>query len=183
MEGQSSPRPGGIDASAVDPAEFARSVAQTPDEQLAEGMRGEYRETILDGIFKGMEDHFDPERARDVDAVIDWKILDRPGGGNDHYQVAIKDGTCTVSKEPKLPARLTFTVGPVDFLKLVTGNASGPQMFMFGKLKIEGDLMFAARVQDLFRLPEGVTPPPAGEAPPQPGGTAPETGAAPPQAG
>jgi putative sterol carrier protein len=42
---------------------------------------------------------------------------------------------------------------PVDFLKLVTGNAAGPMLFMTGKLKIEGDLMFAATVQSLFRIP------------------------------
>ena len=37
-----------------------------------------------------------------------------------------------------LRERLTFTIDGVDFLKLVTGNASGPRMFMFGKLGIEG---------------------------------------------
>jgi putative sterol carrier protein len=49
--------------------------------------------------------------------------------------------------------RVTFKLKPVDFLKLVSGNAAGPMMFMTGKLKIEGDLMFAAGVQSLFRIP------------------------------
>jgi putative sterol carrier protein len=42
--------------------------------------------------------------------------------------------------------------GP-DFLRLVTGNASGPMMFMSGKLKIEGDLMFSAQIQSMFAIP------------------------------
>ena len=138
----------------VDPAQFARSVADTSDENLAEGMRSEYRGVVLEGIFQGMVEHFEPAKAQDVDAVIHWRIGGRADGGHDTYELAIKDGVCSYSKEPKLDPRLTFTVDGVDFLKLVTGNASGPRMFMFGKLKIEGDLLFAARVQGLFRIPE-----------------------------
>jgi putative sterol carrier protein len=65
----------------------------------------------------------------------------------------IENGTCSVSKEPSKPARVTFTIGPVEFLKLVTGNADGPQLFMTGGLKIEGDLMFAAQAAGLFKIP------------------------------
>jgi putative sterol carrier protein len=140
----------------VDPVEFARVVAQTPDDQLAEGMASENRPLVLDGIFDQMEAHFDAARAAGTEAVIDWKIWDRPDGGYDHYRVHIAGGTCRVEKQPADgDARVTFRVKPVDFLKLVTGSASGPQMFLTGKLKIDGDLMFAARIQSLFEIPKG----------------------------
>ena len=139
----------------VDPAQFARVVAETPDEQLEQGMLSENRGMVLDEIFKRMEEHFDAARAGDVEAIVDWKILDRPDGGYDHYRVEIAGGACRVSKDPEGPARVTFRVAPVDFLKLVTGNAAGPQMFMTGRLRIEGDLMFAARVQGFFEIPRG----------------------------
>ena len=138
----------------VDPAQFARSVADTSDEHLAEGMRSEYRGVVLDGIFQGMVDHFEPSKAEGVEAVIHWNIGGRADGGHDSYEVVIENGSCTYSKEPQREPRLTFTIDGVDFLKLVTGNASGPSMFMFGKLGIEGDLLFAARVQGLFRMPQ-----------------------------
>ena len=138
----------------VDPAQFAQSVAQTSDENLADGMRSEYRGVVLDGIFQGMVDHFEPSKAEGVDAVIHWRIGGREDGGQDTYELVVENGACTYSKDPKRDPRLTFTVDGVDFLKLVTGNASGPRMFMFGKLKIEGDLLFAARVQGLFRMPQ-----------------------------
>ena len=131
----------------VDPAQFARVVAETPDDQLEQGMLSENRGMVLDEIFKQMEEHFD--------AVVHFKILDRPDGGYDHYRVEIAGGACRVSKDPEGPARVTFRVAPVDFLKLVTGNAAGPQMFMTGRLRIEGDLMFAARVQGFFEIPRG----------------------------
>ena len=47
----------------------------------------------------------------------------------------------------------TLKLDGVDFLKLVTGNAIGPMLFMSGKLKIEGDLMFAAQIQSMFTIP------------------------------
>ena len=140
---------------AVDPAEFAKSVATTPDEQLAEGMRGELRGQILGEIFRRMEEHFDPAKAQGVDAVLHWKITGGPDDGVDQYEAVIKDGACKVTNEPSRPARVTFTIGGVEFLKLVTGNADGPRLFMTGRLRIEGDLMFAAQVAGLFKIPGG----------------------------
>ena len=143
-----------VDPASVDPAAFAKAVADTPDDQLAAGMADEQvRALVLDGIFSQMAEHVDAEKAGDTDAVLEWRILDKPGGGYDRYQVVVKDGSCAVEKDGDHSPRVTFKLKPVDFLKLVTGNAAGPMMFMTGKLKIDGDLMFAATVQSLFRIP------------------------------
>jgi putative sterol carrier protein len=145
-----------IDPASVDPAAFVKAIADTPEDQLAAGMADErVRALVLDGIFSQMAEHFDAEKAGGTDAVLEWRILDKPGGGHDRYQVVVAGGTCTVVPGGDHPPRVTFTMKPVDFLKLVTGNAAGPTMFMTGKLKIEGDLMFAAGVQSLFRVPTG----------------------------
>src|SRR5690349_10900798 len=114
---------GTLDGAAVDPADFARSIASTPDDQLAAGMNSELRTMILDEIFKRMDEHFDGSKAAGVEAVIDWVILDRPDGGADRYQVKIAGGACAVTKEPTDTPRVTFKVKPVQLLKLVTGNA------------------------------------------------------------
>jgi putative sterol carrier protein len=144
-----------IQPRAVDPAEFARSVATTPDEQLAEGMRSELRGQILDEIFRRMEAHFDSSKAQRVDAVLHWKITGRPDGSLDHYEAVIRGGACRVTAQPSESPRVTFTIGGVEFLKLVTGNVDGPKLFMTGGLKIDGDLMFAAQVAGLFKIPGG----------------------------
>lgn len=140
----------------VDPVAFARAVAETPDEALAEGMASENRALILDEIFARMERHFDAARAGDLRAVVDWKVHDRPGGGYDHYRVTIAGGGCDVTKDPGPGAPdVTLKLKPVTFLRLVTGNASGPKLFLTGKLRIDGDLMLAARLQSLFEIPTG----------------------------
>ena len=143
-----------IDPAAVDPAAFVKAIADTPDEQLAAGMADEQvRTMVLDGIFSQMVEHFDGAKADDTDAVIEWRITDKPGGGQDRYQVVVSGGACSIEKDGGHAPRVTFTLAPVNFLQLVSGNAAGPTMFMTGKLKIDGDLMFAASVQSLFRLP------------------------------
>jgi putative sterol carrier protein len=143
-----------VDPAAVDPAAFVKAIKDTQEDQLAAGMADpQVRDMVLEGIFSQWAEHFDGQKAGDTDAVLEWKIFDRPGGGYDRYQVVIAAGTCRVVKEGDHPPRVTFKLKPVDFLKLVTGNAAGPRMFMTGKLKIEGDLMFAAGVQSLFRIP------------------------------
>ncbi len=143
----------GIDPQAVDPAAFAKSIADTPDEQLAEGMRSPFRGYVLGEIFRRMEEHVDPERTRSVEAVIHFKIGGGPDDAVDHWEAVIEDGTCKVTDQPNRAPRVTLTIGGVDFLKLVTGNASGPKLFMTGRLKVDGDLMFAARAAGLFEIP------------------------------
>jgi putative sterol carrier protein len=150
-----------IEPGAVDPAEFAKSVATTPDEQLAEGMRSGLRGQILGEIFRRMEEHFDASKAQGVDAVLHWKITGGPDDSVDHYEAVIRDGACRVTDQPSQSPRVSFTLGGVEFLKLVTGNIDGPRLFMTGGLKIEGDLMFAAQVAGLFKVPGGQVSPSA----------------------
>jgi putative sterol carrier protein len=138
-----------------DATQLAKLVAGATDEQLAESMAEEAsRKATLDEIFRRMAEHVDADRAKGVSAVIHWKILDRPGGGYDHYEVVVDDGTCTVAETPAAQPRVTFKVKPVDFLKLVSGVQAGPVLFMTGKLTIEGDLMFASQVAGYFQIPQ-----------------------------
>lgn len=146
-----------------DASQLAQMVATASDEQLAEGMNDpESRKSTLDEIFRRMAEHVEPSKARGNDAVIHFKILDAPDGGYDHYEVVLADGACTVSDEPAKEPRVTFKIGPVDFLRLVSGNAAGPMLFMSGKLKIEGDLMYASTMTSLFRIPKSDPTPSSG---------------------
>jgi putative sterol carrier protein len=138
----------------VDAEQLAQMVAGATDEQIAEGMTSENRKPVLDEIFKRMGEHVDPQKAAGQDAIVHWKILGRPDGGHDHYEVVLENGKVEVSDEPSREPRVTFSIGAVDFIRLVSGNAAGPTLFMTGKLKIEGDLMFASQMASLFRIPK-----------------------------
>jgi putative sterol carrier protein len=143
-----------------DANQLSQMVATASDDQLMEGMSDpKARKSTLDEIFKRMAEHVEPAKAKTQDAVIHFKILDAPGGGYDHYEVVLADGACTVSDEPSKEPRVTFRIGPVDFLRLVSGNAAGPMLFMTGKLKIEGDMMYASTMASLFRIPKSDSTP------------------------
>ena len=43
-------------------------------------------------------------------------------------------------------------MGRREDLRLITGQLDGMQAFMSGTLKIEGDVMFAAQMQQMFGL-------------------------------
>jgi putative sterol carrier protein len=143
----------GTDFTSLDPEQVAGTISSATDEQLREALSGPQREAIIGEVFRRMERHFKPSSATGVDAVIHWKITGRRGGQIDHYEVVLRDGTCTARKAPQHEPRVTLTLDGVDFMRLVTGNAAGPMLFMSGKLKIEGDLMFSAQIQSMFTIP------------------------------
>jgi putative sterol carrier protein len=136
----------------IDPAQYAVLVRNTPDDRLAAGLHAN-RDLILGQIYAQMADHLDPDTAREAEAVIEWRIGGRDDGGHDRYQVIVTRGTCTIEREGEQEPSAVFTIGPVEFLRLVTGNVNGPELFMTGRITVEGDLMLAAIVQSWFRVP------------------------------
>jgi putative sterol carrier protein len=138
----------------TDASQLAAMVGQVSDEQLAEGMSDPAgRKMVLDEVFKRMAEHSEPDRIEGVDAVVHFTITGAPGGGADTYEAVIRDGEVTVNNPPAEQPKVTITTAPVSFLKLVTGQQSGPVMFMTGKLKLDGDVMFASRMTSFFRIP------------------------------
>jgi putative sterol carrier protein len=138
----------------ADASQLAAMVGQIPDEQLAEGMaHPEGRKMVLDQVFDRMAEHVQPEQIADVDAVVHFAITGAPDGGADVYEAVIRSGEVRVSSQPVEEPRVTISAAPVPFLRLVTGQQSGPAMFLTGKLKIDGDLLFASRMTSYFRIP------------------------------
>ncbi|GGM02444.1 MULTISPECIES: SCP2 sterol-binding domain-containing protein [Micromonospora] len=136
------------------PKEFAKLVKSTPDAKIAEVMSGPMRGRVLGEVFGRMPTIFRPEKAGNTNAVIHWNIGGRPDGGTDSYEVVIADGTCTVNETPQHEPKLSLTMGPVEFLKIVSGAANPVMMFMTGKLKAKGDLGLAANIANLFDIPK-----------------------------
>jgi putative sterol carrier protein len=144
------------DLAQFEPQQFAELIANSNDEQLSEIIDGPLRKQVLDEIFGRMAEHVEPSQIAGLDAVVHFKILDRPeeqGGGYDHYEVIFADGACRASASPERDPKVTIKVNGVQFLKLAAGKASGPVLFMTGKLKLEGDVMLASRLTSFFRIP------------------------------
>ncbi|MBK0865235.1 MULTISPECIES: SCP2 sterol-binding domain-containing protein [unclassified Saccharopolyspora] len=146
---------GTADLSALRPEQFAKLISRASAAQVEAVMaRPELRVQVLDEVFRRMGEHYKAEKARSTEAVVRWRI-----GTEDadtvRYETVLTGGTCTVNKEPQHDdPRVTIMITPVEFLKLVSGNASAPVQFMTGKLKVAGDVGFAAGLTKLFQIPK-----------------------------
>ena len=49
--------------------------------------------------------------------------------------------------------RLTITLDGVDFLRLISGNLDPMKAYFTGRIKLSGDIMVAANLAALFRMP------------------------------
>lgn len=88
--------------------------------------------------------------------MIHWRITGRPDGLADEYQVVISNGRLQFGRELDRDPRLVVELDAVDFLRLVTGGRGGPELFMAGRLRVRGELVFAAQLAALFEIPRPV---------------------------
>lgn len=145
----------GLDMGQVDAQTFATIVTNaTTDQMKTIFEQPAWRTRVLDEIFRRMGEHLRADRASHVNAVVHWRLTGGAGpDGYDRYETVIERGTCAVHREWTRDPRVTITLSPVDFLRLITQNASAPMLFVTGKVKVKGDLGFAAGLTGLFDLP------------------------------
>ncbi|GAA1675722.1 SCP2 sterol-binding domain-containing protein [Fodinicola feengrottensis] len=145
-----------LELSTMDPEIFADLIAHASKGQVDSVMSHPLlRGRVLDEIFRRMQSHFRPDRAGEARAVVHFRFAGSPteDDGYDRYESVISAGTCHAARGRTADPRVTITIGPADFLKLITKNASAPVLFMTGKLKVRGDLGFAAGMMTYFDLP------------------------------
>ena len=89
----------------------------------------------------------DPSRAREVNAIFQFKISGDNGG-----DWAVDLTTPEVVAGDKDGAQVTIHMEATDFMDMVEGRLPGPQAFMTGKLRVEGDIALAMKLQDIFAM-------------------------------
>jgi hypothetical protein len=146
----------GVNLAAMCTDTFVWFVSRASTEQLDRLMAHPHlRHVVFGEVFRRMGEHLDPARAADVRAVVHWRFT---GGdtadGYDRFETVLHDGTCTSGTEPTADARVTMTLAPADFLRVVTGGVGVAMLFMRGKVKVRGDIAFAAGMINYFDLPK-----------------------------
>ncbi len=117
-------------------------------------MHSPARKPLLDGLFWQMPKQLDRRQAQGVTTSIRWSLTGRTDGGIDTYQLEVRDGWARVIRGDDGPdPRLTVTLDAVDFLRLVSGNLDPMQAYFKGQIALAGDIMVAAKLASLFRMP------------------------------
>ena len=123
-------------------------LTEGSDDEVAGRIRAAGTGEVLDAVFDGMEQRFQPERATGVDAQVQWVVSDE---GEEHrYVLTVKDGTCRAEPGRAEGARVTASTDLASFAKLMAGKVPGPALYMGGKLQIQGDLILAQRMTTFF---------------------------------
>ena len=144
-----------VDWATADPVAVLAAVRAASDDEIAAALSGPERDQILRNVFSLMARELDPERARGVDATIHFKVWDRPGGGYDHYELAIADGAAKVSDSPGENPTLTIKGRAADLIRVAVGDGNAFKLALRGRLRVLGDLNFARKVPDLFTVTGG----------------------------
>jgi putative sterol carrier protein len=123
-------------------------LTEGSDDEVVGKIRAAGTGHVLDTVFAGMQERFQPERAAGVDAQVQWVVSD---AGEEHpYVLTLKDGTCRAEPGRTESPRVTLAADLASFTKLMAGKVPGPALYMGGKLQIQGDLMLAQRMTTFF---------------------------------
>jgi alkyl sulfatase BDS1-like metallo-beta-lactamase superfamily hydrolase len=136
---------------------FGRVVRDSSPERLEQVMRSPARKPLLDGIFWGMPKQLDTEQAVGVTTSIRWDITGRSDGQVDSYLLELDSGRARTTRqtagEQAGEANLTITMDGVELLRLASGNLDPMQAYFKGRIQLAGDIMVAAKMAQLFRMP------------------------------
>jgi hypothetical protein len=137
---------------------LARVIRESPPPRLERLMRSPARRAILDGIFWQMPQRLSRRGSAGIKTVIEWRITGRPGGAAETYQLTIADGRGRTRRGAgEASPQLTITIDGVEFLRLATGSLDPIQAYLSCNHKLAGDIMLAARLQTVFRVPAAGT--------------------------
>lgn len=145
----------GIELAAMRTDTFVWIVSRASTTQLDHLMTHRHlRQVVFDEIFRRMSEHLDPAKAATLRVVVHWRFTGGAGeGGYDRFETVIDSGACKSGTEPTADPRVTLTLAPTDFLRAVTGGVNVAMLFVRGKVKVKGDIAFAANLINYFNLP------------------------------
>ncbi|NWG15149.1 MAG: SCP2 sterol-binding domain-containing protein [Chloroflexi bacterium] len=99
-------------------------------------------------IFPTMaNERFLPAKAEGVNAIIQFNLSGDNGG---LFWLKIAEGVCVAGEGQAENPKMTLKAAADDWHAVSTGKINAMQAFMSGKLKIEGDMGLAMKMQTMF---------------------------------
>ena len=131
--------------------QLAREISGLSDQAVLEfaGRQPGGMVALVELTMAGMPDVLDPALAQDC--VIGYEIA--APAGTLAYRIEVAAGQASVAHRPPDDARVVLQLTAADYLRLISGLADGTGLFLSGRMRIRGDLMFAPRVGAMFRTP------------------------------
>lgn len=97
----------------------------------------------VNDLIRKMPEAINPGAAAGMRSTIQYKIT------NPMYLV-IDDGKCSAHEGVAPAPDVALTMTDENLMAMLKGELNGISAFMSGKLKVEGDMMLAQRMQGMF---------------------------------
>jgi putative sterol carrier protein len=98
-------------------------------------------------VFDEIPGQFDATAWGSQDAVLQFNITGDDGGT---WVVDIKNGVASVSNGAAASPNMTVTTSGPDMLAIVNGDLNAVSAFMQGRVRIEGDMSLAMKLQTVL---------------------------------
>ena len=137
-----------FDPQNLSPEQFIELVKTADDQQIVDAIHAGGTEKSLTQIVEGMVESY---KGGNHDADIQWVVTD---DGTEHkYVLAVHGGKAEARQGDAESPTVTLTTDLVNFVKMIAGVTNGTSLFMSGKLKLGGDMMFAMQIESMFERP------------------------------
>jgi putative sterol carrier protein len=98
-------------------------------------------------MMASMVDRFNPEAWGAQDAVMAFDISGDQGG---KWVARVEGGKLSITEGTTDAADMTMTCSDTDLIAMIRGEQSPVSLFMGGKLKIDGNMSLAMKLQSLI---------------------------------
>ncbi len=98
-------------------------------------------------VFAQMADRFDPSAWGAGDAVLQFNIT---GDGGGQWIATIKNNELSITPGSADSPAMTLTCSDADMIAMVNGELSPVSAFMAGRVKIDGNMSLAMKLQSLL---------------------------------
>jgi putative sterol carrier protein len=102
--------------------------------------------TTTHEVFDGMSG-LSAEKIEGLNTVI---LFDLSGEGGGKWTLKLEDGKATVESGETAPPAMTLSMSGPDFLAMSNGELNAMAAFMQGKIKIQGDMSLAMKLQNIL---------------------------------
>jgi putative sterol carrier protein len=103
----------------------------------------------LHDLFEKIPGRFDSSAWGDRDAVLQFEVSGTEAG---QWFAAIKGGELTMGEGAVAGPDMTVNAASEDLLGIINGELNAVSAFMQGKVKLDGDLTLAMKLQTLLGL-------------------------------
>ncbi|MEM7114343.1 MAG: SCP2 sterol-binding domain-containing protein [Chloroflexota bacterium] len=98
-------------------------------------------------IFKEMPNRLNVEKAKGMDATVQFDLSGADGG---QWYVHVHDGKAETTEGTADSPTATIAMDADDYKALTSGKLNPMTAFMTGKIKVDGDLNAVMKFQTLF---------------------------------